>query len=252
MLPAFDLIHEGVKTGKVLVVLPVYNEMPALPETLATIRHCCRDDILVVDDHSVDGSFEVLKAGQGYSLIRNVENAGAGGVLLQGFRYALEREYDVVVTMDSDGQHNACQVHEFVYKLEQTGADMVWGTRYPAGFTRLAEPFQQRQEVNQEITERLRKLTGWPITDSFCGFRAYRSQVLSAFAMKDTGYGMLLEMTVRAWRAGFQVVEHPVPLIYLDETRDFQNLFQDSKNRLEYYHRVIDSTLVDLGVCPGA
>lgn len=248
MLPDFDILRESTHHGDVLVVLPVYNEISALPGTLKAIGCCCPFDILAIDDCSQDGSADLLLKNQGISVLRNRVNAGAGGVLLQGFKFALERGYQVVVTMDSDGQHNACQVRGFVSELEHSSCDMVWGTRYPAGFTRLAEPFQGRQLINREITERLTAITGWTLTDSFCGFRAYRSEVLSNLVIRDNGYGMLLEMALRFWHSGRTVQEFPVPLIYLDKTRDFQHLFQSEANRLAYYHSVIDSTLVDLGL----
>ena len=124
---------------------------------------------------------------------------------------------------------------------------MVWGTRYPGGYTPLAEPFMERQRVNREISARLRFFTGWPVTDSFCGFRAYRADALAKLDIQETGYGMLLELAVLAWHEGMTMVEHPVPLIYLDESRDFNQQFRDAEVRRAYYHKTIDRALARTG-----
>jgi dolichol-phosphate mannosyltransferase len=242
-LPACDMLRPLPQSGRSLVVLPVYNELPILACTLEAIQICYAGDLLVIDDGSSDGSFEFLQQGEGFALLRNRSNAGAGGVLLQGFAQALEAGYEEVVTLDADGQHNACHIHSFLRTLRESGAEMVWGTRYPGGFTPLAAPFQKRQEVNREITARLRELTGWAITDSFCGFRAYTRRALAAVQPRETGYGMLLEFAVRAWRAGLTMRHLPVPLIYLDPERDFNSEFEDAETRRRYYHDVIDAAL---------
>ena len=242
-LPPYDVVREEPPSGPDAVVLPVYNEMPILDCTLDAIGICYGGDVVVVDDASTDGSSEALDRRSGLTVLRNRENAGAGGVLLRGFDWALEKGYRRIVTMDSDGQHNACNIPGFLRMLEESGVGMVWGTRYPGGFTRLAEPFNRRQEINREITQRLRKITGWDITDSFCGFRAYTADALRRVHPCDTSYGMLLEYAIRAWKAGLRMKHHPVPLIYLDETRDFNQEFANAEVRRQYYHRVLDEAL---------
>lgn len=229
-----------------LVVVPVYNEYPAIKMTMQAViscKRCNNSDLLVIDDGSTDGSGEYLQKLQGISLIRNDENSGAGGVLLRGFEFAKARKYRYVVTIDSDGQHNACQIREFLYKIRQTGADIVSGTRYPAGYTKLSKPFQDRQEVNKEITSYINEVTGLSLTDVFCGFKAYKVSSLRKLKINETGYGMLLELTVKAAKSGLNIVEHPVPLIYLDETRDFNNNFKDTAKRKKYYYSVIEKAI---------
>jgi dolichol-phosphate mannosyltransferase len=248
-LPGAHLLHEDRRPGEALVVLPVYNERPILDETLDAVRCWFDGNVLVVDDASTDGSGEYLASRSDVTVLRNEANAGAGGVLLRAFAFACERGHDPVVTLDADGQHNACQIPEFLYALEATGVDMVWGTRYPGGFTPLAEPYQARQRINRIITARLCAITGWPITDSFCGFRAYRRHVLVTVRPAETGYGMLLAFAVLAWQAGFSMRHHPVPLIYLDPARDFNGAFADDTVRLAYYQGVIDGVLDRPGRC---
>jgi len=243
MLPGYDILHEEPACGQDVVILPVYNELPILASTIDAISISFPGSMVVVDDASTDGSGEFLQQRKGFTLLRNRANAGAGGVLLRGFAYALAEGYERIVTMDSDGQHNACQSVEFLHALEENGPDMVWGTRYPAGLTPLAPRFRPRQEINRAITARLNEITGWGITDSFCGFRAYTRRALEAVQPVETGYGMLLELAVLAWRAGLSMAHHPVPLIYLDETRNFNEQFADAQVRRQYYFEVIARAL---------
>ncbi|MFH0910151.1 MAG: glycosyltransferase family 2 protein [Planctomycetota bacterium] len=245
MSPGYDILREEALLGDTLVILPVYNEFPILTCTLKAIRAHWAGNLLVVDDASTDESGGYLERREGLTLIRNQENEGAGGVLLRGFSYAAERGYRYAVTMDSDGQHNAAQIPEFHCRIRHERADMIWGTRYPGGFTALAEPFRPRQAINREITARLNAVTGWGITDSFCGFRAYKVESLRKLPLREKGYGMFLELAVLAWKAGLSMKEHPVPLIYLDQTRDFQRQFVDHEVRRRYYHEVIDRALAE-------
>ena len=84
---------------------------------------------------------------------------------------------------------------------------------------------------------------GLSLTDTFCGFKAYRVASLAKLAITEPGYGMPLELWVQAAHHGLRIVEIPVPLIYLDEKRSFGGSLDDGRQRLEYYHQVIDRAL---------
>ncbi len=248
-LPRYKLIHDPPRRGDTLVLVPVYNEMPHLANVLRAIQLCWDGDILAIDDHSGDHSLELLRMIETIHVMHNRRNAGAGGVLLQGFRFAAERDYRTVVTLDADGQHSPFLIRDFVGAVCphcdgscdcRDKADFIWGSRYLRGYPRLAPAFRARQEVNRLITARLNEITGYELTDAFCGFRAYRVAALRKLDLTETGYGMFMQMTVQAARAGIRIKEIPVPLIYLDDTRNFQGQFSDTAQRLAYYHRVID------------
>ncbi len=250
-LPPYTIVNSPTPRSRTLVIVPVYNEMPHLRAVIQTIRACWDGDILAVDDHSTDISLCLLRAFDSLHIIHNHANAGAGGVLLQGFRFARERGYSSVITLDSDGQHFPFCIRDFLHEIEpcerqaghQAGlrsGDFVWGSRYMFGYPRLANSFQGRQEVNKIITRRLNAATGYRLTDAFCGFRAYCLGALAQLDLSETGYGMFLQMTVQATRAGISIRELPVPVIYLDETRNFHRQFRDTQKRLAYYLGVID------------
>lgn len=246
-LPEYSVVREAPPRGHTLLILPVYNEMPHLARVIRCIMKHWAGDIVAIDDNSSDGSLAALAEFDALSVLHNLRNAGAGGVLLRGFAYAAERGYANVITMDADGQHSPDCISTFLRELEKCRCccecDFVWGSRYTGGYGEVPPAFAMRQRVNQEITERLRTVTGYSLTDAFCGFRAYRVESLQRLDITETGYGMFMQMTVLAARAGIEVREIPVPLIYLDDTRDFNGNFTDMQERLAYYHRVIDATL---------
>lgn len=251
-LPKYDTVNNPPKSGDTLVIVPVYNEMPHLANVIRTIRTCWSGDILAVDDNSSDGSLDALEMFASVGCIHNRGNAGAGGVLLQAFRVAAERGYESVITLDADGQHSPVLIKDFFAAIQphcnrscrcRRKSDFVWGSRYMEGHRKLAKPFRNRQEVNKIITRRLNEVTGYRLTDAFCGFRAYRLSALAKLDLTETGYGMFMQMTVQAARAGITIKELPVPLVYLDDTRNFQGEFDNTSERLAYYHSVIGEEL---------
>ena len=106
-------------------------------------------------------------------------------------------------------------------------------------------------EYNVEITERLNRELGLKLTDAFCGFKAYRTQALGQLSLTETGYAMPLELWVQAARAGLKVIELPVPLVYLDESRSFGGMLDDAATRLAYYHLVLDRSIAAAGLADG-
>lgn len=230
-----------------LIVVPVYNELPHLKEVIHSIRDNWHGDILTVDDCSTDASLAVLQEIPEISVITNINNAGAGGVLLQGFKWAKLHNYKNIITMDADGQHNPESISCFFKAIEKCGCccscDFVWGSRYLNDTGESNFDYADRREINIEITTRLNQITGYNLTDAFCGFRAYRVDSVIKLPLTETGYGMFMQLTVLAARYDLSIKEISVPLLYLDETRNFNGNFTDNSHRLEYYHSVIDQEL---------
>ncbi len=231
----------------VLIIVPVYNEMPHLEEVIISIKDCWQGDILAVDDCSTDNSLEALNCIDDISVISNHSNAGAGGVLLQGFQWAYTNNYQNIITMDADGQHSPEMISAFLHAIEKCGCckncNFIWGSRYLVDTPELEASYAPRREINIEITQRLNDVTGFNLTDAFCGFRAYRLESLAKLPLTEVGYGMFMQMTILAAKHKLSIREIEVPLVYLDETRDFNGNFSDTSERLEYYHKVIDKEL---------
>ena len=160
--------------------------------------------------------------------------------------YTLEHDYDLLVTIDCDGQHSPKRIPLFVEAAE--GADIVSGSRYLEKFEGDSRPPEARRRINQQITAELNRRLGLNLTDTFCGFKAYRSSALQRLDITEPGYAMPLELWVQVARAKLKIVELAVPLIYLEEERSFGGSLDDAQTRLQYYHEVIDRSLAALVV----
>jgi dolichol-phosphate mannosyltransferase len=152
----------------------------------------------------------------------------------------------VLVTIDCDGQHQPRRIPQFVAACQN--ADIVSGSRYLQHFEGDSEPPSQRRRINEQITAELNRRLGLQLTDAFCGFKAYRVAALRQLHVSETGYAMPLQVWAQAAAARLTIVELPVPLIYLEETRSFGGALDDAATRLQYYSRVLDRSLASLGV----
>ena len=157
--------------------------------------------------------------------------------------YAIAHGFDVVVTIDCDGQHEPERIPELVDALQLHQADILSGSRYLEIDDDSSHPPEDRRQINVEVTERLNEALQLELTDAFCGFKAYRTESLRRLSLTETGYAMPLELWVQAVRAGLRIVEHPVPLIYLEEERSFGGSLDDANLRMSYYLEVLDRAL---------
>jgi glycosyltransferase involved in cell wall biosynthesis len=227
---------------RVLTALPVYNEASHVAQVLAEVRRFA-DDILAVNDGSSDDTATVLADVPGIQVVTHEQNMGYGAALRTAFCYAIRNNYDVVVTIDCDGQHEPRLIPEIAaaaFPDEGEPVDIVSGSRYLQTFAGDSAPPQDRRRVNVEITQLLNRELGLNLTDSFCGFKAYRTLPLENLNITELGYAMPLQLWVQAVRLGFRVIEFPVPLVYLDEERSFGGSLDDSERRLAYYREVLD------------
>jgi dolichol-phosphate mannosyltransferase len=233
------------KSPRVLVALPVYNEFahvnPVLDEV---VRYA--DDVLVVDDGSIDGTSDLLLARRDMDVLRHETNLGYGAALTTAFQYAIENPYDVLVTIDCDGQHEPQRIQQLVAACQN--ADIVSGSRYLRNNEQAQRAPAERRQINTQITRELNECLGLSLTDAFCGFKAYRVPALAKLTITEPGYGMPLELWVQAVRHGLRIVELPVPLIYLEEVRSFGGSLDDGRRRLEYYLRVLDKAMAAAGL----
>lgn len=225
---------------KFLTALPVYNEVNHVNDVLDQVVRFS-PHVLVVDDGSTDGTAELLAARGDVQRVTHERNRGYGAALRSAFDYTLAHGYDVLVTIDCDGQHEPQRIPEFVAATER--AQIVSGSRYLEEFAGQSAPPADRRRINFQITREINEQLGLNLTDAFCGFKAYRRDALEKLDVTDPGYAMPLELWVQAAKAGLTILELGVPLIYLEEARSFGGSLDDANTRLDYYHQVLDRAM---------
>ena len=229
--------------NKILIAIPVFNEAD-----LSNVIHGVRKfatDILVVDDGSTDNLRENLTGLKRVHLIIHPRNLGYGKTIIDSFMYAIKNDYDYLITIDSDGQHDPEEIPLFLKEIPFYDCDILSGTRYFFQTMVGNGVPRERYLINKEITGILNRITRFNLTDAFCGFKAYKVDKLKTLQLTECGYGMPLQLWIQAWKRGLQVREIPVKLIYKDLTRRFKGVLEDPDTRLRYYKKIIEEGLAD-------
>ena len=225
-----------------LTILPVFDEVSTVDAVLDEVaRHC--EHVLVVDDGSTDGTREQLENRRDIYLEVHPNNRGYGAALATGFEYADKNDFDIVVTIDCDGQHEPQRIPQFIELCSGDNVDIVSGSRYLKEYAQDTAPPAQRKLINQVITAEINEQLCLSLTDAFCGFKAYRVRSLKQLELTEPGYAMPLELWVQAAAANLRIVETPVPLIYLDEKRSFGGVLDNGETRLKYYREVLAESI---------
>ena len=216
--------------GRVLVVVPTYDEALTLPGTLARLRAAVPDaHVLVVDDSSPDGTGDLADAAAAADpavhVLHRAGKDGLGAAYVAGFGWALERGYDVVVEMDADGSHQPEQLPRLLDALDAAPgapagrrADLVIGSRWVPGGEVENWPWH-REVLSRGGNAYVRVALGLRLGDATAGFRAYRADALRALdlgAVESHGYCFQVDMAWRVARSGGRVVE--VPITFVERT----------------------------------
>ena len=189
--------------------------IPALDEE-ATIADVARgallfsDAVIVVDDGSTDRTAELAQQA-GAHVIRHPRNVGQWSALRTGFREALRRGFDIVITMDADGQHDPTDIPRLLEPILEGRADLVIGSRLRG---RSVTMIPYRYAGIKFFSKLLSTFMHVNLTDVTSGFRAYCSWLLKALVklMRERQYG-ILEATIIAWRLGARIEEKPIKFV---------------------------------------
>ena len=207
---------------RLLVILPTYNESENLPKIVPRIlEQDPRLEILVVDDNSPDGTGRLASDLAGLNprvhVLHRTQKEGLGRAYLAGFAWGLERGYDRLFEMDADFSHDPRFLPDLIKTVDE-GADLAIGSRYKTGVNVINWPMS-RLLLSFFASVYARWITGLPLTDLTAGFKCFRKQVLTAIPLdkvRSNGYAFQIEMSFRAWRKGFKLVE--VPIVFTDRT----------------------------------
>jgi dolichol-phosphate mannosyltransferase len=207
-------------TKRVLIVTPTYNEQDNLPVFVQSLHQVLPGaDVLVVDDASPDGTGELADRmavdDARVHVMHRAGKLGIGSAYLDGFAWALARDYEVVCQMDTDLSHDPSHLPAFLEALD-AGADIVLGSRNVSG-GKVEGWGLGRHVLSKGGSLYSRTILGLSLRDLTSGFKAFHRRALEKLALgtvHSEGYAFQIEMTYRAIQQGLKVVE--VPIVFVD------------------------------------
>jgi dolichol-phosphate mannosyltransferase len=207
---------------RALVIVPTYNERENVARLIETVlAQDGRLEVLVVDDGSPDGTGAIVDAivaqNDRVHVLRRARKMGLGTAYVAGFRWALERRFDYVFEMDADFSHDPAHLPEFLRTIER--ADLVLGSRYREGKVTVVNWPIGRLILSYFANVYARFVTGLPLWDATGGFKCFRRSVLESIDLSkvvSNGYAFQIEMSFRAWKKGFHIIE--IPIVFVDRT----------------------------------
>jgi len=204
---------------KTLVIIPTYNERENIERI---VPHVLEKDpsihVLIVDDGSPDGTGEIAermaKENDRILVLHRKNKSGLGTAYITGFKFALEKSYDLIFEMDCDFSHDPEYIPHFLEAIKD--ADLILGSRYISGVNVINWPMS-RLLLSYFANVYSRWVTGLPLKDATGGFKCFRREVLEAIdfsKVKSNGYSFQIEMSFRAWKKGFRIKE--IPIVFED------------------------------------
>lgn len=204
---------------RVLTIIPTYNERESLPITVNRLRAAAPDvHVLIADDNSPDGTGqladEIAAQDSNIHVMHRKGKEGLGAAYIAGFRWGLERDYDVLVEMDADGSHQPEQLPRLLAEIPR-GADLVIGSRWVKGGSVVNWPLH-RKFISLGGSQFSRIMLGLKLRDITAGYRAYTADTLRSMDFNEidsVGYGFQVDMTFRVARMGRRIVEVPITFV---------------------------------------
>ncbi len=204
-----------------IVIIPTFKEsenIEALIKSISSLN--VPFDILIIDDNSPDGTADIVKGLQksftNLHLIERPGKLGLGTAYITGFKWALERNYDLIYEMDADFSHDPRDLVRLNRACNNENADVAIGSRYISGVNVVNWPLS-RVLMSYCASIYVRLITGMKIMDTTAGFKCYKRDVLENIRpqhIKSVGYGFQIEMKFIAWKLGYRIVE--IPIIFTD------------------------------------
>lgn len=193
---------------KKLIIIPAYNESECIEKTIENIQKNAKDfDYIIINDCSTDNTREICER-NGFHIINLPVNLGIGGAVQTGYIYGIRYGYDMAVQVDGDGQHDAAFLQKMADCLEETGADMVIGSRFieKQGF----QSTGARRIGIRFFTWLIRLMTGKTVTDPTSGLRMVNRKVMAEFAKDYPKDYPEPETAVTVLHCGMKIEEIPV------------------------------------------
>ncbi len=208
------------KPERALVIVPTYNERENVPRLVPQIlQQDPRLEVLIIDDASPDGTGKeadrIAEQEPRAHVLHRAGKLGLGTAYIEGFRWGLERGYDLLFEMDADFSHDPSHLPQFLEAAREF--DVVLGSRYLHGRVTVINWPITRLLLSYGANTYARVVTGLPVTDATGGFKCFHRRVLETIDLNrvgSEGYSFQIEMSLRAWRAGFSLGE--IPIVFAD------------------------------------
>ena len=204
--------------NKSLIIIPTYNESENIELIINKIINVDNsNDILVVDDNSPDGTFNIVENlkdihDERVFLIKREKKSGLGSAYKAGFKWALDNNYSYIFEMDADMSHDPNEIKNFKVELIQNKFDVVVGSRYLDGVSVVNWPLS-RIFLSYFANLYVRMITGMPIKDATSGFVGYNNKALGSLELEEikfNGYAFQIEMKFKLWKKNFKLKEHQI------------------------------------------
>lgn len=201
--------------NQILVIVPTYNEAHNISKIIEAVLNLDEPtNLLVVDDGSPDGTGDIVERMMDtyegrLHLIRRSGKLGLGTAYVEGFKFALQKDYAYICEMDADFSHNPQDIPALVSEVRSGNADVVLGSRYADGISIVNWPLR-RLILSYGANLYARFITGLPIADTTAGFKCIHRKVLETIPVEEissNGYAFQIELHFRAWKAGFKLKE---------------------------------------------
>lgn len=198
-----------------LIIIPTYNEAQNVEPIAAAVLAAAPDvNILFVDDNSPDGTGDLIDGmtqnDERIHVLHRKEKDGLGRAYIAGFKWALERDYELVFEMDADFSHNPKDIP--VMQESAKTADLAIGSRYIGGIRVINWPLN-RLILSRGAGVYVKLVTGLPLTDPTGGYKCFHRHVLQSIdldSIGSNGYSFQIELNHRAWLAGYKIIEVPI------------------------------------------
>jgi glycosyltransferase involved in cell wall biosynthesis len=198
---------------RIALLIPAYNAAGTIARVIRhAFRFVRREDIIVIDDGSRDGTGEAARA-LGVTVLFHKTNRGKGAALRTGFERVIGGDYDGAVLMDADGQHEARFLPDFLIRASAGREGIIVGTR----MDRVGQMPWIRQLTNRLTSAVISGMAGQRIPDSQSGYRFIRSDVLRRLRLTTSRYDTESEMLIQAGRMGYAIGAIPISSVYGEE-----------------------------------
>jgi len=193
-------------------ITPTHNEAKNIPILVKGIHDVLKKtgkkfEIIILNDNSTDNSWQLLqelkKKVKELKPINRTEKPGVGYTVREGLRNAKGK---YIITLDGDLSHDPKEIPKFISKIPE--CDMVCGSRYIHGGR--ANMSLNRKVISGSFNIFFRKLIGIKVKDFTSGFRMYRRKVVNKIRLKSKGYGIFIEIPIKAHLNGFKLKETPI------------------------------------------